>query len=496
MKCDFAVIGAGASGLTASLILAKNGYKVALVEKAKKAAPLLRGFSRRGLRFDTGFHYTGGLGEGEILDLFFRYLGIRHRLQPEPCDPECFDLCRFGNPEMEMQFPFGFDRIRDRLRSAFPKETAAVDGYLQAIEAHCSSRPYLNLDIDINPWQTMKGLHGPTLEEVLDSLTDNVLLKRVLSSHCLLYGVTADEALFIDHACIIGPYYHSANLLRGGGLSLVRAFDEALKEQGVEVLCGQGASEILFSSDRTVKGVRLADDAVIQCKGCVCTLHPRYLPDLVPGSLFRPGYVNRLKSLEETISAHILYGECLVPSRNMARTNILFSPGDGYPGFGTDRPVEDRPFYLTFLSPTDKDVSRQGFMAIFPAAVGEVGPWAESVTGNRPEDYGRFKDKIAREMQGRIEASCPELSGGIEPIECSTPLTLRDFSNSPSGSLYGVKHKAGQYNPNPVTRLGGLFLAGQATVAPGVLGAVISGFVACGNILGHYRLRGEIKKCV
>ena len=112
MKCDYAVIGAGTAGLTASLILAKNGHKVTLVEKSRKTAPLLRGFSRRGFLFDTGFHYSGGLEEGEILDLFFRYLGIRHRLQPEPCDPECFDLFRFNKPEMEVRFPFGFDRVR------------------------------------------------------------------------------------------------------------------------------------------------------------------------------------------------------------------------------------------------------------------------------------------------------------------------------------------------------------------------------------------------
>jgi all-trans-retinol 13,14-reductase len=47
-----------------------------------------------------------------------------------------------------------------------------------------------------------------------------------------------------------------------------------------------------------------------------------------------------------------------------------------------------------------------------------------------------------------------------------------------------------------VTRLGNLYLAGQSIVAPGVLGAMISGFVACGSFLGHDRLRSELKKCL
>jgi len=48
----------------------------------------------------------------------------------------------------------------------------------------------------------------------------------------------------------------------------------------------------------------------------------------------------------------------------------------------------------------------------------------------------------------------------------------------------------------PLTRLGNLFLAGQSIVAPGVLGAMISGFVACGSIIGHELLRKDLKRCL
>jgi all-trans-retinol 13,14-reductase len=34
MKYDYVIIGAGVSGMTAALILAKNGFDVALVEKS------------------------------------------------------------------------------------------------------------------------------------------------------------------------------------------------------------------------------------------------------------------------------------------------------------------------------------------------------------------------------------------------------------------------------------------------------------------------------
>ena len=94
-----------------------------------------------------------------------------------------------------------------------------------------------------------------------------------------------------------------------------------------------------------------------------------------------------------------------------------------------------------------------------------------------------------------IEASSPEIADRIIDMECATPLTLRDYTNSPYGSLYGVKHRVGQYNPMPVTRLKGLFLAGQAITAPGIMGAMMSGFLACENIFGRKHLQKELKQC-
>ncbi len=121
--------------------------------------------------------------------------------------------------------------------------------------------------------------------------------------------------------------------------------------------------------------------------------------------------------------------------------------------------------------------------------------WEDSISGKRPEGYRLFKNEMAERIGRSIEASCPEIAGRITDMEFATPLTLRDYTNSPYGSIYGVKHRVGQYNPIPVTRLRGLYLAGQAVVAPGIMGAVMSGFLACENIFGRDHLQEELKAC-
>jgi all-trans-retinol 13,14-reductase len=46
-----------------------------------------------------------------------------------------------------------------------------------------------------------------------------------------------------------------------------------------------------------------------------------------------------------------------------------------------------------------------------------------------------------------------------------------------------------------MTKIPGLFLAGQGVIAPGVLGAVISGMVACGMIVGENELLEQVVRC-
>ena len=92
-----------------------------------------------------------------------------------------------------------------------------------------------------------------------------------------------------------------------------------------------------------------------------------------------------------------------------------------------------------------------------------------------------------------VEQSIPGIAENIEHVDCATALTLRDFAHQPLGSMYGVKHRIGQYNPLPLTKAKNLFLAGQAVVAPGIMGAVISAFLVCGFIIGHKQLLKQIQ---
>ncbi len=494
MTYDFAVIGAGVSGITSAITLAKKGFHVALLEKADRTAPLVRGFSRRGIHFDTGFHYTGGLGSGQPLDIFFRYLGISDRIVSFPYDEDGFDLFSCENPGFEFRFPTGYNRLQDTLGEAFPRERGAIANYLAQVRSMCASIPYLNLDMEIDPNGALQRVLGPTLQETLDALSGNALLKSLLSTHSLLYGVSCNEVAFAQHAAIVGSYYESVHGIRGGGASLARAFDGRLAELGVDVLCNSKVTGLSISNGGALSGVRLEGGDSLACRGAIATIHPRLIPELAPEGTFRPAYRKRLGTFEETISAFACFAATKMPIPTLAKTNRFLIPDTESIYQLGSRPIGRAPLYLT-AAYKNGETNPQGFIGICPTLFSAVSAWESSSFGNRPEEYQLYKEQALARMQAQIERAYPDITGNIQFIEGSTPLTIRDFCSTPLGGLYGAKHMVGQFNPHSATRIPGLFLAGQAIVAPGLMGAIISGFLACGTLLGHDFMRRELKAC-
>jgi len=494
MKYDYVIIGGGVAGMTAAIILAKNGYGVALVEKSEKTAPLIRGFTRRGIYFDTGFHHTGGLGDGEVLDILFHYLGLAERIRKIPLDPDCFDLLCCLDAGFDFRFPYGYERIRERLLETFRHEADAVNRYLQAVQEAFDSFAYLKLDPDRFESSVLKTFQEPSLWQFLESLTDNKALKWVLSTHWLFHGVPPTQVSFAYNACIAGSYYKSVHGIKGGGRKLADTFDHLLAEIGVDVYCGQPVDEILLTAERYPSSIRLKDGTTLDCHACVSTIHPKEFLKLIPESTFRPAYHKRIQRLDETSSAYMLFVGCKTVPESLINRNIMITKSWDWIEPIEKYPLESRPLYLCCSLQTQATSEIHGFTGIVPAQIVEMHLWRHSRPGKRPEDYNNLKEKISFELQRYIERCLPEVKGNIEFVECATPLTLRDFTNSPFGSTYGVKHRIGQYNPMPLTKAKNLYLAGQAVVAPGIMGAVISAFLVCGFIIGHAKLLTQVRQ--
>jgi phytoene dehydrogenase-like protein len=87
-------------------------------------------------------------------------------------------------------------------------------------------------------------------------------------------------------------------------------------------------------------------------------------------------------------------------------------------------------------------------------------------------------------MVERIYQACPEYRGNLHVLDSASTLTYRDWLHSPTGAAYGIKQKTRQLNLVGRLPLANLFAAGQSSILPGVVGAMMSAFVVCRSLLG------------
>ena len=69
-------------------------------------------------------------------------------------------------------------------------------------------------------------------------------------------------------------------------------------------------------------------------------------------------------------------------------------------------------------------------------------------------------------------------------VDCATDRTFGRYSYNFGRGIYGRKHGLTDPPILPVTRVGGLALAGQNIVMPGLLGALVSAALAASCLVG------------
>lgn len=476
--------------MTCALLLARSGRKVLVLEQHSSPAPVITGFRRDGIYFDSGFHYAGGLGEGGPLRLFLQHLGLLDQLEFFPYNREGFDRLSISETGEEYALPVGFSAVEDYLCQQFPAARELIGAYLAEVMASWRNFPYLDLSLALTDFG-METVHGQSLDERLKVFAPWPALQGLLSMHSLLYGVVPTEASMNLNAQVSGSYFDSVHGIVGGGARLGTALLAQLNELGVVMRCKALVTKI-HTRDGAVSGVELATGQTFAANEVIATMNPVNLPEMLASGGLRPAYLKRLKSLRQTPSAYILFARSLQSLESLRGSNLFVQQRPGLFDAGAEVPLSERPFYLAAADQGHGGALR-GLIGIVPAYYAEVSAW-HGQGATRTEGYRLWKKALGEGLLAMVRRRCPQLPA-LELLDLATPLTLRDYSLAPQGAIYGVGRFQGQYNPHPVTRLPGLSLSGQAVTAPGLLGAMSAAYLTCGTILGHETLRGELRAC-
>jgi all-trans-retinol 13,14-reductase len=499
IKVDAVVIGSGISGLTAAALLAKKGRSVAMVERSARFGGALKRFKRQGIPFDVGFHYTGCLGDGQILAMLWDYLGVRSRLAIRPFPVDGHDALSVAGCDQVVRAYFSYDRLGDELRRVFPKEQPAIGSYLDRIRALCRENPFYNTGLALAPFLRGFKDQSVSLQKYLPALTADRHLQAVLAAPAFLYGVPLSRASLAVHAMVAHGFYSGAYSIDGGGQAVVDAFLEVLTRDGVTLLKQNKVERILVEANR-VAGVITDQEKVIRCHDVIYTGHPSALPAMAPAEVFRPAYRTRLRELRNTCSMFAVFaGAPGVEHQAPDWVNYFHLPaGLAVLPETPEVPLSHRALMMSVPERTEamnlKEQTR-GIILLRPALWEEVESFRDSQPRNRPDAYLAWKEEIAVEMITAARNHWGESYGSIRPLAVGTPLTFRDELAAPEGGAYGAEHGLSQYNPAARTRLPGLWLSGQSTLMTGVAGAALAGMVSVGEMLGLESMWEEIRRC-
>lgn len=491
MRCI--VVGSGITGMTAALLLARQGHAVTLLEAAPRPAPLLRGFGREGLHFDTGFHYGGGLHPGGLLHRWLNTLGVLHKLAPLQTAHDAHeDHFYFAETSRPFVLPTGTEKLAKRLDDQFPGQGLVMRQLLTQTEEVLAHSPYTNPECLNEPafW------HGAqhSVEQHLAGMNFPPQLALMLGMRCLLYGTQPSQAAWEDYALVAGPYFQSCGTWLGGGAALTEAFLQCLREANITIRCHATVSALVTEPGKSIHAVALQDGTVLPCEQCVFTGHPRQLEALLPKGRLRPAYYTHIRSLPETWPALMLFAETyslaaghsryLLPPQQHCHDDGFFLPEDashpliylscGYPQPESSQPERIPLLVMAFMRPD-----------ILPA--GNPQP--------RPSSYLSFKKNAVARLSSHVEKRCPELRGNWRILAAATGMTTRQWVHGSTGSLYGLCHDMQNMPLLPLTRVPGLFLAGQNILLPGVLGGIISAALAVGFAQGHDAVLKEFRSC-
>lgn len=486
MRYDSVIIGSGVSGLTAALLLAQNGHKVALIEKCTHLAPLLSRFKRGNVWCDPGLHYTGGLEESGTLSVIFRYLKMRDNIRSIDMKGDCFDKLFINNKEISL--PCGFDGVKRSLTDSYPKSSHAISKYISRIEKFRDSTPFTNFNLSFKSFKKI-----PDVEESLNSFLDTAgaedELKSILSQYGeFLYGVSGKEIPFYIHALIMGTFYNCPQTLASGGDEIVDAFRKRLSEENVDIYLNSAAKAIEVDKDNKLRAITLSDDNTIETTNCIFTPHPHLLADIVPTKAFRPAYLTRIKEMENTPGPFTVHLELDEIPEKVSHTN-LYKLSNGH-----NASKQDSSFAVMSCDPEIYDEKRKGLCIMKLNNDGAI----KNLSGNtnyRSKSYTEYKESQTSSIIDNLLAFYPEIDGKFKVVSSASPLTYESYTGTSGGSAYGLKQSINQIKLGTRTSVAGLYLAGQSILMPGLMGASISGVISVANILGMDELWEGLQKC-
>lgn len=457
------VVGGGAGGMAAALLLARAGHRVRLFERLPRLGGKLAEHRRDGFTFSLG---PSLLTMPEV----FRDLGLGLDLV-EPAE-----LCRYrfadGSVLTARRDP---GRMAAEVERLAPGEGAAWRAFhawtvrcLAAAERTHFAGPRGGPPGAARPGDLLALAPGRTLHGLARRFFRDRRLVQYVDRYATYSGsdpYRAPAAL----GCIPALEHGRGGWYVPGGLPRIAGhLAELLRRAGVEVVLGTAVTEIRTSAGR-VTGVRLADGVrvpsdIVVVNADAAQLYGTLLPDR--------RRLRRIARLGPSSSVLLLLAGVTGRTPGLAHHSIVFSADyrqEFRDIFGAGRPPRDPTVYIGCSAVDDpsqapRDAENQVLLVNVPAR--DPARWPQTVES--------YRDMVLERLAERGH----DLSGRLRFVDTFTPADLRDRYGCWGGAVYGAATNgvlAPLLRPGNRGPRRGLYLVGGSAHPGGGLPLVILG---------------------
>ncbi len=488
------IIGSGLGGLSTGVILAKNGYDVTILEQSGQIGGCLQCFQRDGVKFETGMHFIGSLDDGKVLSNYLNYLEIKDKIVVDKLDNNAYDVVSLNGEKFA--FPNSREAFIERFAERFPDQRENLKRYCDLIEQVAELSPYRNLKLlDDDNFFKSNELLFKSINEIIDATITDPLLRNVLVGNISLYSAEFDKTPFAMHAFIFDFYNNGAYRIVGGSDTIAKALSDVLLQHGGKILTRQKVTKIIVEN-KVATGVLTADGQYYAADVVVSDINPKQLIDIVDNTAFNEAYKSRIRDIKNTTSVFSLYLRFKDEAMPYLNSNFY--------GFRTDSPwkmtgnVDEKwpngYLYMHHCHEKNPTYAKSGVILSY-MSIDALSKWNDTKIGRRGADYERFKQEMADRLLDSVENDFPDLRDKIADYHAATPLTYRDYTSTPDGSIYGLAKDVNKGIAGRVsfrTKVPNLFLVGQNINSHGMLGVLVGTMNVCTQLIGEQEVRRQI----
>lgn len=459
---DVIVIGAGMSGLAASIRLQMYDKKVCLLEKHSITGGLNSYYQRGKRHFDVGLHaLTNTIVKGERGTPLAKILKqLRLNFDALELSPQKKSQILF--PDHCLNFTNDIDYLTQDIRQNFPSQ---IDGWLK-LQEKVMSFDEVNLD---NEYLSAK-------EVVKHFITDPDLCEMIFCP-LLIYGSAWEHDMDFSQFVIMfkSIFVEGFSRPNGGVRKILGLLENRYQELGGERRMKAGVAKILTRNNKAIgvlleSGEEIFAPVILSSMGLPETMEKIDVPLLTAQANPRAGMMS--------------FTECIVhldkkPQQiGLDPTIIFYNERKTYEYRQPQELFDAQSAVICLPNNFERDDQEEGIVRITHMA--NYDRWNELKNlDDKKQSYKAQKELVYQRTLEIIKKCAPEAQVNTVFKDVFTPTTVERYTWHKRGAVYGSPDKTRR----GLTPIEGLYIIGTDQGFLGIIGAMLSG-ISMANLYG------------